>query len=239
METTVTSDTSQTSSTRTRVGVVAADPLRSVGLLAILESTLNVFPLAMPMADPLDPATLDASGLDALLLDSRSALDDLTDVIARLRRDYPTLKIVVMGERMLPDQVQAVIGAGAKGYLAETAAESEIRMAMEVVLDGSIWAPRKVLARLIEAGAVGTGGSALSTDSVEGSMTPRELEVLHLLMDGLSNRDIAGAMGIDEVTVKAHLGRMLRKTRSSNRVELTLRAIEERSGRGSSSTSRH
>jgi DNA-binding NarL/FixJ family response regulator len=46
-------------------------------------------------------------------------------------------------------------------------------------------------------------------------------------MEGGTNRDIALAMGIDEVTVKAHLGRMLRKTRSSNRVELTLRAIEE------------
>ena len=70
-------------------------------------------------------------------------------------------------------------------------------------------------------------GAAAQGDSIEGTMTPRELDVLHLLMDGRTNRDIALAMGIDEVTVKAHLGRMLRKTRSSNRVELTLRAIEE------------
>jgi DNA-binding NarL/FixJ family response regulator len=58
-------------------------------------------------------------------------------------------------------------------------------------------------------------------------MTPREREVLHLLKEGGSNRDIAAAMGIDEVTVKAHLGRMLRKTGASNRVELTLRALED------------
>jgi len=51
--------------------------------------------------------------------------------------------------------------------------------------------------------------------------------VLRLLMDGNTNRHIAEAMGIDEVTVKAHLGRMLRKTGASNRVELTLRALEE------------
>jgi DNA-binding CsgD family transcriptional regulator len=108
-------------------------------------------------------------------------------------------------------------------------------MAMEVVLDGSIWAPRKVLARLIDAGSAnaaqaGTAAAAANV-AVEASMTPREREVLHLLMDGRSNRDIAGAMGIDEVTVKAHLGRMLRKTRSANRVELTLRAMEERTSK--------
>jgi DNA-binding CsgD family transcriptional regulator len=74
-------------------------------------------------------------------------------------------------------------------------------------------------------------GAALPGDSIEQAMTPRELDVLHLLMDGRNNRDIALAMGIDEVTVKAHLGRMLRKTRSTNRVELTLRAIEERAAR--------
>jgi DNA-binding NarL/FixJ family response regulator len=64
-------------------------------------------------------------------------------------------------------------------------------------------------------------------DGIAEKMTPREQEVLRLLMDGNTNRHIAEAMGIDEVTVKAHLGRMLRKTGASNRVELTLRALEE------------
>ena len=101
------------------------------------------------------------------------------------------------------------------------------------VRDGSVWAPRKVLARLIDAGGVPAADAAAlpSTDSIEHKMTPRELEVLHLLMAGKSNRHIASAMHIDEVTVKAHLGRMLRKTGSSNRVELTLRAMDERKGR--------
>jgi DNA-binding NarL/FixJ family response regulator len=207
------------------VGVIAADPLRSVGLVAILEDALDVEMVALEM-----DAAFTAEPIDALLLDSRSTLDSLTDLISRLRKERPKLKIVAMGPQLVPDEVQAVIGAGAKGYLAETASENEIRMAMDVVLDGSIWAPRKVLARLIDAGGAVAMGSA-AADSMEQLMTPRELDVLHLLMDGRNNRDIAQSMGIDEVTVKAHLGRMLRKTRSSNRVELTLRAMEERGAR--------
>jgi DNA-binding NarL/FixJ family response regulator len=219
------------------VGVVAADPLRSIGLLAILEETVGVDAVALEMASGHEVPGLgepapDAPPIyDALLLDIRMPLDVLSDMVGRIRREHTGVKVVVMGKQIDPEYVQAVIGAGAKGYLAETASEGEIRMAMDVVLDGSIWAPRKVLARLIDAGGVAFGGSVSNSDSVVGVMTPRELEVLQLLMDGRTNRDIASAMGIDEVTVKAHLGRMLRKTRSSNRVELTLRAIEERANR--------
>ncbi len=226
-----------TQGSRARVGVVAADPLRSIGLLAILEETVGVDAVPLEMAEGHEvpglgnPATDAPPIYDALFLDIRMPLDVLGEMVGRIRREHTGIKIVVMGAEIDPEYVQSVIGAGAKGYLAETATEGEIRMAMDVVLDGSIWAPRKVLARLIDAGGVAFGGSVAASDSVVGVMTPRELEVLHLLMDGRTNRDIASAMGIDEVTVKAHLGRMLRKTRSSNRVELTLRAIEERASR--------
>jgi DNA-binding NarL/FixJ family response regulator len=206
---------------------VAADPLRAVGLVAILEDSARVDAVPLELED-----AFRAEGLAALLLDSRSSVETVTETIGRLRRERPGVKLIVMGVGLDPDHVQTVIGCGAKGYLAQTADESEICMAIEVVLDGSIWAPRKVLARLIDAGGVTPGpGSAAGAvgDSIAGAMTRRELQVLDLLMDGRSNRDIAEVMGIDEVTVKAHLGRMLRKTRSSNRVALTLRAIEERS----------
>ena len=212
---------------RTTIGVIAADPLRSVGLEAILGEIDGL------CAQSLRPDELFGAAqggrLSALVLDARIAGDDLPELLAKLRREASSLKVIVLGESLDPVRVQAVIGAGAKGYLAETAVESEIRMAMEVVLDGSVWAPRKVLARLIEAGGVtGSGGSQANGDAIAEKMTPREKEVLALLMDGRTNRDIAAAMGIDETTVKAHLGRMLRKTGATNRVELTLRAMEER-----------
>jgi DNA-binding NarL/FixJ family response regulator len=88
-----------------------------------------------------------------------------------------------------------------------------------------------VLARLVEAGTAGgniMGPQAGTNQPIEEMLTERERDVLHLLMSGRSNREIGAAMGIEQATVKAHLGRMLRKTRAHNRVELTLRAMEER-----------
>jgi len=207
---------------RVRVGVVAADPLRLLGLLTILEEALGLQAVGLTLE-----GIAAEKKLAALLIDVRSCEEGLTDVIARLHQERTELKIVVVGETLDAGLIQTVIGAGAKGYLLETSDEKEICMAMEVVLDGSVWAPRKVLARLIDAsGAVAVAGQ-VEGDGLAEKMTPREQEVLRLLMDGNTNRHIAEAMGIDEVTVKAHLGRMLRKTGASNRVELTLRALEE------------
>jgi len=210
---------------RVRVGVVAADPLRQLGLVTILQETVGLTAVALELVE-----VAGDKKLGGLLIDVRSCGAALTDIISRLRTDRSEMKIVVVGESLDPELIQAVIGAGAKGYLLETSDEREICMAMEVVLDGSVWAPRKVLARLIDASGIGApAGGVSSSESVVDKMTPREQEVLELLMGGGTNRQIAKAMGIDEVTVKAHLGRMLRKTGSSNRIELTLRAMEEQS----------
>jgi DNA-binding NarL/FixJ family response regulator len=205
-----------------RIGLVASDPLRLVGMEAILSDLPGM------EAVPLELDQIASAGnLAVLMLEARSGGDALPELITRLRREHPQLRIVVVGEGLDPLLIEAVIGAGAKGYLAETASEAEIRMALEVVLDGSVWAPRKVLAKLLEGGS-SSSSSAPSGDSIVKRMTAREREVLELLKDGRSNRAIAEALGIDEATVKAHLGRMLRKTGAHNRVELTLRAIEER-----------
>jgi DNA-binding NarL/FixJ family response regulator len=205
---------------KVRVGVIAADPLRQLGLITILEEAVGLTAVGMELE-----AVAGDRRLAALLIDVYSCGTSLRDVIARLRADRSEMKVVVVGVSLDPDFIQAVIGAGAKGYLVETSDEREIKMAMDVVLDGSVWAPRKVLARLLDASASMPAGGV--GESVAEKMTPREREVLQLLMDGSSNRQIAREMGIDEVTVKAHLGRMLRKTGSTNRIELTLRAMEE------------
>jgi DNA-binding NarL/FixJ family response regulator len=197
-----------------------------MGLVAILEETAGVAAYPLKMDE-----VCGEQRLDLVLLDIQESLEAILHTIARIRRERPALKPVVMGEPLTPEQIQAVIGAGAKGFLLRSAGVNEISMAIEIVLDGSIWAPRKVLARLVEAGTAGAenvGAPAVHQESVEEMITGREREVLHLLMNGRSNREIAAAMGIEQATVKAHLGRMLRKTRAKNRVELTLRAMEEK-----------
>ena len=209
-----------------RVAVVTADKLRAVGIVSILLDS-GPWQVEAPSWDGL-PA---AGEFDAVLLDSTS-LDWLLEALGKLRRDRPRLRVLLMCPMLPVESIQQVIALGAKGYLPSGAKEHEIGMAVEIVLDGSIWAPRKVLARLIDAQRGTPLGGSSGDEPLSARLTHKECAVLELLMQGRSNREIGREMGIEEVTVKAHLGRMLRKAGAKNRVELTLRAIADRQREG-------
>src|SRR5580698_10907905 len=135
-----------------RLGLVATDPLRILGLQTILSQVgtdggpVEIVPLSVPGA-------LDASGVSLILIDS-ACTDHIFELLAAFRRTRPHLRVIVLGLEEDHAYIQRIIGAGAKGYLAHTAKESEVRMAIEIVQDGSAWAPRKVLANLVEVSAV-------------------------------------------------------------------------------------
>jgi DNA-binding NarL/FixJ family response regulator len=169
------------SETKAQIGVVAGNSLRSMGLVAILEESGSVAAYALKLEE-----AFSAQGFDLVLLDIQEPLESILQTIMRLRRERPALKPVVMGDPLSPEQIQSVIGAGAKGFLLRNAGINEISMAVEIVLDGSIWAPRKVLARLVEAGTAGAEGfgtPAVAQESIDEMVTGREREVLHLLMN--------------------------------------------------------
>ena len=149
--------------------------------------------------------------------------DHLFELLAGFRQRYPRLKIIVMGMETEHGYIQRVIGAGAKGYLTHLAKESEIRMALEIVLDGSVWAPRKVLANLIDSARPEAAKKAVGEIP---KITAREAEVLSLLVAGRPNREIARELSIDEGTVKAHVGRLMRKMGVENRIALTMLVVE-------------
>ena len=203
-----------------RIGVVASEPMRVSGFesLFALDSATEVVSLTAVQA-------LRAKDLTLVVIDG-STLEQLFEMLDAFRRSRPSLKLIVVGAAGDHGYIQRVIGAGAKGYLPLSSTLAEIAMAVEVVLDGSIWAPRKVMARLLESERAADPGTA--TTPVR--LTARERDVLNLLLGGGSNREIAASLGIDEATVKAHVGRLLRKFGVQNRTALTVRAMQRKLG---------
>lgn len=202
---------------RRRIGLVATDPLRTLGLQAILAANDGLELVALSV-----PGNSDLAGFALVVIDA-GCTDHLFELLAGFRQRYPRLKVIVMGMETELEYIQRVIGAGAKGYLTHLAKESEVRMALDIVLDGSVWAPRKVLARLID--SAGSTVAKKATDEVP-KITAREAEVLSLLVAGRPNREIARELRIDEGTVKAHVGRLMRKMGVENRIALTMLVVE-------------
>jgi DNA-binding NarL/FixJ family response regulator len=160
------------------------------------------------------PGALNDANLSLVLIDAECT-DHLFELIATFRQVRPQLRLIVLGSDARQEYIQRVIGSGAKGYLLLTSSESEIRMAIEMVRDGSVWAPRKVLSRLLDANRPGNSVTPPT-------FTPRERQVLNLLRAGQPNREIAVALGIEEGTVKAHISRLMHKVGVNNRIALTV-----------------
>ena len=198
------------------MGVVTTDPLRLTGLEEIFGQEGDPEVVSVT-----GPGALQSPGLALVVIDA-ACTDHLFDLLGTFRRARSRLRLIVVGLEEDQGYISRVIGAGAKGYLTHGATEAEIRMAVEIVLDGSVWAPRKVMARLLEAAR---GGNPDSANQGQPTFTPREREVLTLLIAGRPNREIAKMLDIDEGTVKAHVGRLMRKVGVENRIALTMQTV--------------
>ena len=203
-----------------KLGLVATDPLRILGLQTIFAeegikgAPVEIIPLSVPGA-------LDASGVSLILIDA-ACTDHIFELLATFRRTRPHLRLILLGLEEDHEYIQRIIGAGAKGYLAHTAKASEVRLAIEIVQDGSAWAPRKVLANLLDLSST-EERRAGTVD--EPKFTERESEVLRLLVEGHPNRVIAGELGIDLATVKKHVGALMRKVGVKNRIALSVQVV--------------
>jgi DNA-binding NarL/FixJ family response regulator len=194
--------------------LVSSDPLRLVGFQAIFENHKRVDLVGAQL-----PEILRDSGLHLVLL-CMPITEPLFDLLETIKGFRPDIRVVVMSNSMESDLVQRMIRSGAKGFLPDTATEQEIALAVDTVADGSIWAPRRILAKMIDHEF---SSPAPSPAKIE--LTGREREVLELLVGGSTNRQIAAAMKIEERTVKAHIAKLMRKFGVSNRTALTMHVI--------------
>ena len=139
-----------------------------------------------------------------------------------IRRQRPDIRLIVLGPEGNDELVLDAIVSGARAYLDATADPQTVRLAIQEVTSGSIWAPRRLLSKLIDR-LLSKRDTSLTSDDPH--LTDRERQVLELILLARSNREIASQLGIEERTVKAHVGRLMRKSGVDNRIELSMRAL--------------
>jgi len=150
-------------------------------------------------------------------LHSSSGLEALEAV----RQARPDIRLIVIGPQGDEELVIHAIVAGARAYIDPDAGPEVVRQAIEAVTTGSIWAPRRLLSKLIDR-LLRAQDTALTASP---QLTERERQVLELILLARSNREIAAQLGIEERTVKAYVARLMHKTGADNRVKLTLSAL--------------
>jgi DNA-binding NarL/FixJ family response regulator len=201
---------------RIRVAFVSDDPLRVIGLRSLLESECTIEIEAASFEDLASQAAC-----DVILLKDRPKFV-LGEHLQRLKAIAPTTRVLVTGSTSDCQIVMQSLALGARGFIDSHASGQEFATAIRTVNQGLIWASRRVFAKLIDQTSGSVAGTAPNL-----SLTDREKEVLTMLVSGKSNKEIASPLGIEERTVKAHVGHMMKKFGVKNRIALSVRAVAD------------
>jgi DNA-binding NarL/FixJ family response regulator len=197
------------------IAVVEDDPIRLVGLRSILdvEPSFRLIATSIPLIET-------NRKVDIVMLRHSGTM--FLETIATWRVVRPDLKVIVTGAGADDQTIMNAIASGAKGYVDEAAPTPEFVEAINTVHGGSVWIPRRIMSMVIER-SVGL----LSRDLRIGNFRPtsREKQVLQMLVEGRSNKEIGNPLGMKERTVKAHVAKLMHKVGVTNRIALSVHAI--------------
>ncbi|UGS34145.1 response regulator [Capillimicrobium parvum] len=180
---------------------------------------------AIPLIREQDP--------DVVLLDVHLPDGGGQAVIGPVHAERPGVRFLALSVSDAPEDIVAVIRAGARGYVTKTISPEELVAAIHRVADGdavfSPWLAGFVLDAFTGGGSgEGAAASPPSADPELDQLTSREQDVLLLIARGYTYKEIAGRLHLSVKTVETHVSNVLRKLQLSNRHELTRWAAQRR-----------
>jgi DNA-binding NarL/FixJ family response regulator len=192
---------------------------------------------------------------DLVLLDLQLGDADGFDVLAELRSTYPALPVVVVSASDRTSDVIRAVDAGAMGFVPKRASNETLFEALRMVMSGGIYVPPMTMGseppapklegdtvpsvlRVVRDQAQDSGFQSGSVRLAEIGLTPRQTEVLGLLLKGQPNKLIARELNLSVETVKDHVAAVLRALGVSSRTQAVL-AVSQMSNQGGVSAWRH
>jgi DNA-binding NarL/FixJ family response regulator len=151
--------------------------------------------------------------LDLLLLDLRLPGAGGLATLEKLRAEYPTLPVVVVSALEDPATVRGALARGAMGFIPKSSSNDVMLSALRLVLSGGRYLPPEILA------SQGTAADATPQSAEQLHLTDRQREVLVLMTQGKSNKQICRELGLAEATVKIHVTAILRVLKVTSRAQ--------------------
>jgi DNA-binding NarL/FixJ family response regulator len=156
---------------------------------------------------------------DVILMDLRMPGLDGIEATRHILGSGSAPKVLVLTTFDDDDHLYPALAAGAAGFLVKDTEPAELLDAIRRVADGELPFSPYLLRRLVNR-AVEEGRAVERTENVE--LSPREIEVLRLVSEGLGNQEIAACLHLGVSTVKTHVANLMAKTECNNRVRLAV-----------------
>ena len=206
------------------VGILIVDdhPLFVEALELVIQSTFKDASVTKATSIETARAALDSKGpFDLVLLDLSMPDTRGLEGVIELRTRYPKLPIVVVSALDDPRIIHEVIQRGVAGYISKSSRVSELGRALSDVMDGIVVVPDDY-----QPPAANGASSTSDLAARIATLTPQQVRVLHMLRQGLLNKQIAYDLGVGETTVKAHVSEILRKLKVSSRTQAVIEAAK-------------
>jgi DNA-binding NarL/FixJ family response regulator len=168
----------------------------------------------------------DSTAPDLAILDVAMPRLNGIDVAAQARKRRPDLRVIVLSMHSDESYIVRALSAGARGYLLKEATDDDLLPAVRAVAAGRTFFSPAVSAMLLE-----DHMRHLQQRGLEDSyhlLTDREREVLQLLAEGRSNKEVAAALDVGLSTVETHRANMMQKLNLHNTAEIVLYAVRKR-----------
>jgi DNA-binding NarL/FixJ family response regulator len=195
-----------------RILIVDDHPVVCSGLTSMLSAQTGIEVVGSAASGEEALAIVQRDKPDIMLLDLRMPGMDGIGVLNALGRMEHTTRVVVLTSFEKEEDIYRAIRAGAQGYLLKDTTESEMVAAISVVNSGKRYIPRHIAARLADR-------------LMRSDLTARELQTLELLAQGSTNKQIGGALGISDNTVRHHVNNIMEKLKVTDRTEAVATAL--------------
>jgi DNA-binding NarL/FixJ family response regulator len=201
-----------------RVAIADDHRLMLDGIKRALETAPDIEVVGEAMSGDEMLALLPKVNPDVVILDLRMPNGDGLDTLTRIRQDHPGMKVIILSMFEDSEHIDQALQRGADGYVVKSINPLDLPSTIRQVVEGAVHL-RGVAT--VAAPGEGTGGAGAPRQTGSDVLTDRELTILKLVAEGLSNLDIANRLFVTEQTVKFHLSNIYRKLGVGNRTEAT------------------
>jgi len=201
------------SNEKIKVMIVDDHPLLRVGVASIVNARSDMTVMAQTGTGEEAVALFSQHRPDVTLMDLRLPKMSGVDAILAIRARFPMARFVVLTTYEGDEDIHRALEAGAKGYIIKGMPYQTLIEALLRVHGGGRFLPPPV-------------ARALASRMPDSDLSSREKEVLRHLVEGMSNKEIAGLLGITEATVKCHVSTILMRLNVSDRTQAVVTALQ-------------
>ncbi|MCB0882049.1 MAG: response regulator transcription factor [Thermoleophilia bacterium] len=204
-------DASALAKPKLRVAIADDHRLMLDGIKRALETAPDITVVGEAMSGEEMLALVPQVNPDVVILDMRMPKGDGITTLAKIKKGHPDVKVIILSMFEDPEHINQALDNGASGYVVKSINPLDLASAIRQAVEGTV----------ITRSGPPAAEPARGAQQNPGGLTERELAILKLVAEGLSNLDIASKLYVTEQTVKFHLSNIYRKLGVGNRTEAT------------------